>query len=239
MEKIHIALFRVVDEDPVDNYVFYIKNDLCYECDSSKTTLKDMFIWLERIIYPKFTGGYSPYMFKTFNTSFNDNFGFEHKDTETYINEIFDCSKPINLIRYPEYDGAGCWGESNGIRFEIKYGENEHMGQPHVHVSKGNESNRISIIDFQVLPDKHKRNDNLSSKNLKKALVLIKKYQKDFIGFWNNYSACEKIVDIEYFKNHKGLRLINPEKVDNFYSIQQEMLNKHKWIVTDTELRLI
>ena len=239
LHPIYIVLYRVLDEDPVENYVLYVKFNIAAELDYFKTTLNDFYLWLYGFIDSNSENYYMPYMFRYFDVDFNESKTFNFSDNNKSINQLFDCGKPINIIFYPEFEGAGCWGESNGIRVEINYNENNHMSNPHIHASKGDKSNRISIIDFHILNDKYKRDKNLSKKNLNSVLKILKSNQIEFMELWNYYACCDKIIDIEHYKQKGTLKLINRPSEADFMKYECKKIQKHKWVVKNERLKMV
>ena len=227
MNTLKVIVLEGLDERPEENYVVFGKLEIKY-CYDKQTTLKKFYTDINRILFPG-SSSYKPYMFKVFTTDYKKTKCFSDKDSNKDICNLIDLSKPIRLIYYHDYEGAGCWGESNGLRFDIKFNENNHMATPHVHVSYGkNQKARINIINIKVLDNSNKKHE-LSRKHLKQALKFVKKHQLDFIEMWNDFTLCDMIIDINYFKNTKKLRLVKRTENINLYHRQFQSKKNNKW----------
>ena len=174
MNTVKVIVLEGLDEQLEDNFVVFGELEIKY-CFTEPTSLKQFYTDINQILFPG-ESSYKPYMFNVFTTDYKQTKTFSENDPQKDICTLFDLGKPIKLIYYHDFEGAGCWGESNGLRFDIKFNENNHMSKPHVHVSYGKDQKaRIDIINVKVL-DKSNKKHELNKKQLKQALKFVKKY---------------------------------------------------------------
>jgi len=123
----------------VKDFIYYVVNKYCYKYDYNEI-VSEMIAFLKK--------------------EFELKFHFSNKNLNKRLIDVFEYrikkNKPIIMIYCPEYLGAGCWGESNGLRYYINSNENIHTYEPHVHVQTFSKEykDRFDIIKCELIKTK-------------------------------------------------------------------------------------
>ena len=182
--------FELTENVTIKDLIFYVINEFCYKCNYNDVCCE---------------------MVDFFQKEYKLRFSMSNKRLNDRVKDVFkyriDKGKPIILIDCPDYSGAGCWGESTGLRYYIYSNEVAHQYEPHVHVKTfSNECiDRFDIIKLKLM-ETNNNSKPLSNKLRKEAISFIKERQIDFLEIWNEYTNCNYIIDIENFKNTGEVR---------------------------------
>jgi len=206
--KVKGIFYKSIEEDPEEpfNYCILEKNE--FECDfDSNITVKDFIYYVvNKYCYKYDYNEIVSEMIAFLKKEFELKFHFSNKNLNKRLIDVFEYrikkNKPIIMIYCPEYLGAGCWGESNGLRYYINSNENIHTYEPHVHVQTFSKEykDRFDIIKCELIKTKD-NSKPLSEKLRKLAISFIKQKQIFFLERWNEHTNCSHIVDIEKYKN--------------------------------------
>ena len=242
LSKLQVNVIEALIEDPEENFVLFTDFSIKYYCDVNSTTLKEFYTNINEFMFPG-EHFYKCYMFGVFEDDYRNRKVFSEKNSNKTINKLFNVNKPINLVYYPDYEGAGAWGESNGIRFDIRFNENNHMCVPHIHVSIGRKFNsktdQINLVTLAEVENKDKKANVLNGKQMSYAKSLIKKHQKEFLEMWNEFAQCDRVVDVDYFIKHNDLKLLERENNKKYYSKRYNNPSSTMWNIKNGKIEFI
>lgn len=213
--EIKVVFYNLLKEDPTipESICIMKRNETIYKYDVELTVKQFIYDVFNKFSYKCNINEVCTEMVRIYIKEFDEIFNLSNNQLNEKFYKVFEKNikdnNEIILQDIPDYMGAGCWGESQGLRYIINSNEQKHEFTPHVHVqriSKGF-TDRIRIIECDIM-DTSNNNKPLSNKLRKEAIRFIRKNQIEFLEYWNENTNCIKKVDIDVFRKTKEAILV-------------------------------